>query len=941
MLPEILKQGRHPFDNTPEPQLFYANTANASIHDDLLANVLAHKGLMLLVGVPGIGKTTLLLNIKRTLEEANALVVLPRCASTSFDGLLEDCCGQLGVAENAGNRAERVQVLAKSLLQKLESGTRTVFLIDDAQKLTIEALENLSWLTDLEKGGQRLVQIVLAGQPDLVPRLCGSKLLFVQDSAIDYCELKPLEPEEIAPYVEHRLRAAGCNGQTLFPDEAMERIAQHTAGVPRLINQLCAMTLHLAVRDSGDTVSAETVEAAVQELSAGTQDRAPANGGDHKPSIDAGLDSHTDPVETESESAPAEPQLAPSGAADESGRNPSEPRLAVSAPLAPEPGQGPSTEGDTENVAGDADGAKTRDDPDGDFVVGPFPKSLMTPAADARSAWRGGIPSVAALLLVGLALGGSGMFLFMAWPWSSGTPKATQGTGADASSPTLEAPQAARKAVASPRPQPQAETAATRPENAVVPQAPRQVPSVPVLQLAEAAGSEDQPVPLDIRARPSDDDGTARLAISISGLPQGARLSAGQDIGDGSWSLSRADLSGLKLIPPRDFSGRLRLTVDVSARHTDGRSASASEFLLVEVIAAADTPGLGVADAEGRSGRAIPIDIRATLNDVDDSERLSVTISGLPEGTRLSEGYKTGDGDWRLRSTELAGLSLMPPEGFTGRLDLEVVATAREANGDKAEVNMPLTVEVTPAPPTVTAAKGDFVVQLAALRSAEDASRELSRLQSRFGKLLGDTRLKIHEAEVNGVPYFRVRTEPVPDKAETFQMCARLKSNQQDCMVLQQIAKAERSAQPSAQPAETAPAGTAPISLRPPEAAVALAQAGGPKLATEPRTGDIAVRDLVMARGIIDREPADLTTNFSTGDGRAFAHAKIYNPGEPTAVSFVWLYDDSLYATVDMQVGSSVRWRTWSSAEVWLGEWRVQIVSADGQVLAENAFTVQ
>jgi type II secretory pathway predicted ATPase ExeA len=935
-----LKDGRHPFDNTPEPQLFYVNAATAAVHDDLLSNVLAHKGLMLLVGAPGTGKTTLLLNLKETLETANCLVVLPRCATTSFDDLLEDCCGQLDIAKNAGNRVERVQTLARFLLQRLESGATTVFLIDDAQLLTIGALEDLSWLTDLEKGGQRLVQIVLAGQSDLVPRLCGSKLIFVQDSAIDYCELKPLGSGETGPYVQHRLQAAGYQGPDLFPSEAIERIAQYAAGVPRLINQLCATTLHLAVRGAADAISAEMVEAAVQELSSRTRPEAPANDGDERRSADAALDGQST---TGAEGAEgAEPGHHPTAGetAEAAVRAAPEIQLDMPAPPSQDLGQAATADTTAEDARTYSNSSRSYDDPESEFIPAPFPRNLVVPADDARPArWRGGSAPIAALFLVGLVLGGSGMFLYMAWPWSSTgiAPTETPGPSAGNTQPETAAPHAASTVVAPPESHLRVETTAVRQDYAKVPEAASRAASAPILHLEQAVGSEDEAVALDIRASLADNDGTAALAIAISGLPQGARLSAGRNNGDGIWSLSPEELDGLALMPPADFSGRLRLRVDASARWTDGQSAGASDFLLVEVVGTADPPRLEVADAKGREDQAVPLDIRAAPGDADDSEHLSVTIAGLPEGARLSAGQDNGDGSWRLRPSELAGLTLSPPGGFAGRFDLAVDATAREANGDRADATMSLTVNVAPAPAAVAAAKGDFVVQLAALRSAEDASRELSRLQGRYSQLLGDARLKIYEAEVNGVPYFRVRTEPVPDKAEVFQICARLKSNQQDCMVLQQIAKAK----PIAAQADAAPAGTAPISLRPPETTLALAAASRPKLAAEPQTDGIAVRDLVTARDVIAREPAELTTTFSPRDGRAFAHARIYNPGGPTAVSFVWLYDDALYATVDMPVGTSVRWRTWSSAEVWLGEWRVQIVSNDGQVLAENAFTVQ
>jgi hypothetical protein len=131
------------------------------------------------------------------------------------------------------------------------------------------------------------------------------------------------------------------------------------------------------------------------------------------------------------------------------------------------------------------------------------------------------------------------------------------------------------------------------------------------------------------------------------------------------------------------------------------------------------------------------------------------------------------------------------------------------------------------------------------------------------------------------------------------------------------------------------------MSLLPSEVTIAMMEASSSTSAAGSRAADIAVRDLVMARDVTDREPVGVSRTFSPKDERAFAYAKVDNPAAPTRVSFVWLYDDALYATVDMEVGTSVRWRTWSSSQLWLGAWRVQIVSTDGDVLAETAFTVE
>ena len=104
--------------------------------------------------------------------------------------------------------------------------------------------------------------------------------------------------------------------------------------------------------------------------------------------------------------------------------------------------------------------------------------------------------------------------------------------------------------------------------------------------------------------------------------------------------------------------------------------------------------------------------------------------------------------------------------------------------------------------------------------------------------------------------------------------------------------------------------------------------------------GSIVVRNFVLSHGIHDREPISDTESFNVGDGKAFAFARIQNDGDPTMVSFVWEYAGSEHATVPVNVGASPGWRTWSTARLRSGDWRVKLVDAQGEVLLEKAFTV-
>jgi len=106
------------------------------------------------------------------------------------------------------------------------------------------------------------------------------------------------------------------------------------------------------------------------------------------------------------------------------------------------------------------------------------------------------------------------------------------------------------------------------------------------------------------------------------------------------------------------------------------------------------------------------------------------------------------------------------------------------------------------------------------------------------------------------------------------------------------------------------------------------------------QAGSMMVRDFVLTNGIYEREPVNKTETFMTSDGTGYAFARINNEGAPSNVSFVWTYEGSQHASVDMTVGTSGSWRTWSSVNLKPGDWRVQLVTQDGRVIAERTFTV-
>lgn len=228
-------------------------------------------------------------------------------------------------------------------------------------------------------------------------------------------------------------------------------------------------------------------------------------------------------------------------------------------------------------------------------------------------------------------------------------------------------------------------------------------PATPGLSVTAAVGLEDHAIALAISVPPL--PAGEMGAVTVSGLPTGAALSAGLLNSDGSWSLTLGQLPGLTVTPPSNWSGAIQGSVTVSAQNSDGM-ASASVPLSVLVTGVADPAILHVNAATGVEDGAIPLTITAALTDTDGSESLSVRIDHVPDGAVLSAGMSLGQGQWLLAPGDLAGLTLTPPANFNGTLSLTVSAISTESTGDSTHVTVPLSVNVSPVAdaPTLTLA---------------------------------------------------------------------------------------------------------------------------------------------------------------------------------------------------------------------------------------------
>ena len=254
-----------PFGVTPDPRFFYTNPCYQEAYASLLYGIRERRGFIVLTGEVGTGKTTLLRRLMQHME-SNVRFVFFYNTTLTFEELLDFMCEELGLPITEAGRHHKIRALNQLLMDQLAKAGTVALLIDEAQNLGEEVLEHLRLLSNFETTAEKLLQIVLVGQPELESKLTRPELRQLKQRIAIQCRLERLDDEEVGPFINYRLNVVGYKHHQLFTPDAVQEIAYYSKGYPRLINILCDNALLIAYATSQKRMTGEIIEEAANDL---------------------------------------------------------------------------------------------------------------------------------------------------------------------------------------------------------------------------------------------------------------------------------------------------------------------------------------------------------------------------------------------------------------------------------------------------------------------------------------------------------------------------------------------------------------------------------------------------------------------------------------------------------------------------------------------------
>ena len=262
---ELFKLQELPFRLSPDPQFLYLSKQHARAKAYMESTIWFTDGFVVITGEIGAGKTTL---IETFLKEMQSDVVVAQVNQTQLSptSFLQTVLVQFGFSPFEMKKAELLATLNQFLVEQHLAGRRAILIVDEAQNLTSRVLEEVRMLSGIETTKEKVLRIILAGQPELNDKLNSQELVQLTQRVRLRFHLTALSKSETVAYIEHRLEVAGSQGRRIFAEDTYATIYKYTGGVPRLINTLCDTTMMAAFNHNRDTITLEDLEAAISEL---------------------------------------------------------------------------------------------------------------------------------------------------------------------------------------------------------------------------------------------------------------------------------------------------------------------------------------------------------------------------------------------------------------------------------------------------------------------------------------------------------------------------------------------------------------------------------------------------------------------------------------------------------------------------------------------------
>jgi general secretion pathway protein A len=257
-----------PFNTTPDPRFLHLTAGHREALAQLTYGIREQKGFIVLTGEAGTGKTTLLRAVLEQLGDSTATAYVFN-STLSFDGILEYVLDDLGAKRLGDSRAQLLASLNHFLIERRRADQTTVLVLDEAQNFQPAMLEHIRLLSNFETTTQKLLQIVLVGQPELRAKLALRELRQLKQRVALQCRIDPLGSQEVRDYIRTRLRVAGARIPDLFADDAVGHLVEHAGGIPRVVNVLADHCLLIGYADQQRRIDRRIVEQAIAYVDGG------------------------------------------------------------------------------------------------------------------------------------------------------------------------------------------------------------------------------------------------------------------------------------------------------------------------------------------------------------------------------------------------------------------------------------------------------------------------------------------------------------------------------------------------------------------------------------------------------------------------------------------------------------------------------------------------